>query len=401
MNVLDRFLTYVTFDTTSDENATCTPSTEKQKVLGQSLAEEMLKMGIEDAHMDGHGYVYGTIPATKGYEDIPALGLIAHMDTAPAVSGTGVHPRVVLYEGGELPLGAGESLSPKAFSEMENYIGKDLVVTDGTTLLGADDKAGIAEILTACQEMLTHPERPHRKVAICFTPDEEVGRGTEKFDFEKFPAKVAYTVDGGELGEIEYENFNAASAVIRIKGVNIHPGYAKNKMKNAALLAAKFIEMLPAAETPAHTEGYEGFYHVCSVSGCETDAEIQLIVRDHDRERFEARKAFLQTLCTCMNELHGSGTFTPDITDSYYNMKEQILPHMELIENAKAAMRAAGVEPKIVPVRGGTDGARLSYEGIPCPNLSTGGLNFHGIHEYIPVESLEKMVLVLLELTKA
>lgn len=400
MTVLDRFLKYVSFDTTSDEESQTIPSTQKQTVLGAYLVEELKNAGCEDARMDQYGYVYGTLPATEGYEDLPALGLIAHMDTSPAVSGTGIKAQILRYEGEDLNLGAAV-LSASAFPDLKNYVGQDLVVTDGTTLLGADDKAGVAEIVSACAEMTANPQRPHRKVAVCFTPDEEIGRGANKFDFSAFPAKVAYTVDGGEIGEIEYENFNAASARITVHGVNIHPGSAKDKMKNASLMGAEFITRLPAAETPAHTEGYEGFYHLCDMKGDESEAVLNFIIRDHDRARFEKRKETVRSLAAYLNTVYGEGTFEAEIRDSYYNMKEKILPHMDLIENAKAAMIAAGVEPKIVPIRGGTDGARLSYEGLPCPNLSTGGANFHGVHEFIPVQSLQKMVTVLLELTKA
>ncbi len=399
MTVIDRFLKYVSFDTTSDENSQTIPSTPKQKVLGEYLVEELKAAGCADAYMDEFGYVYGTLPATPGYEAVPALGLIAHMDTSPAVSGADIKAKIVKYEGTDLNLGAA-ILSPKAFPYLNDYVGQELIVTDGTTLLGADDKAGIAEIVQACAEMTATPDRPHRAVAVCFTPDEEIGRGADKFNVKDFPATVAYTVDGGEIGEIEYENFNAASAKIEIFGVNIHPGSAKNKMKNASLLAAEFITRLPAAETPSHTEGYEGFYHLCDMSGDESYAKLNYIIRDHDREKFEARKAFVQNLTDYLNTVYGEKTFAATIKDSYYNMKEKLANHMDLIENAKRAMEAVGITPKIVAIRGGTDGARLSYEGLPCPNLSTGGANFHGVHEFIPVESMYKMVEVLLELTK-
>ena len=400
MTVIDRFLKYIAIDTTSDETSDTVPSTPAQKCLGKLLTEELKDAGCSDAFTDEFGYVYATLPATEGYETLPALGLIAHMDTSPAVSGKDIRARIVPYEGKPLNLGAA-ILSADAFPYLDNYKGQELIVTDGTTLLGADDKAGIAEIIAACAEMTAHPERPHRAVAICFTPDEEIGRGADKFNFAFFPAKVAYTVDGGEIGEIEYENFNAASAKIEIHGVNIHPGAAKDKMKNASLLAAEFITRLPASETPAHTEGYEGFYHLCDISGDESYAQLNYIIRDHNREKFEARKTFIANLTDYLNTVYGDGTFLATVRDSYYNMKEKLAEHMDLIDNAVKAMEAAGIEPKIVPIRGGTDGARLSYEGLPCPNLSTGGLNFHGIHEFIPVSSLQKMVRVLLELTKA
>ena len=400
MTVTQRFLKYVSFDTPSDEESQTLPSTPQQKVLGAYLADELKSVGCADAYMDEFGYVYGTLPATKGYEDLPSLGLIAHMDTSPAVSGNKIQAKVVTYEGGDLPLGV-STLSPADYPYLRNYEGQELIVTDGSTLLGADDKAGIAEIVQACAEMTKNPQRPHRAVAVCFTPDEEIGRGADKFNLKEFPAKVAYTVDGGELGEIEYENFNAASAKIEIFGINIHPGSAKNKMKNASLLAAEFITRLPPAETPAHTEGYEGFYHLCDMSGDESRATLHYIIRDHDKTSFEARKKFMLNLTDYLNSVYGEGTFVATVKDSYYNMKEKIQDHLYLIENAKSAMEAVGVTPNVVPIRGGTDGARLSYEGLPCPNLSTGGLNFHSIHEFIPVQSLEKMVEVLLELTKA
>ena len=323
------------------------------------------------------------------------------MDTAPGVSGENVKPRCLRYEGGDIRLGNGEALLLKDFPQLANYVGQELIVTDGSTLLGADDKAGVAEIVSACEFLLRHPEISHRRLAVCFTPDEEIGRGPDHFDFSKFPAKMAYTVDGGEIGELEYENFNAAAAKVRIHGVNIHPGEAKNKMRNAALLAAEFVSLLPAAEAPAHTEGYEGFYHVTDVSGNETEVVLHAIIRDHDREKFEARKTFVENAVRYLNGVWGEGSFRLELKDSYYNMKEKLLPHMELIDNACAAMRAVGVEPEIVPIRGGTDGARLSWErDIPCPNLCTGGANFHGVHEFVPVASMEKMVQVLVELVR-
>ena len=305
------------------------------------------------------------------------------------------------YQGGDVELGNGEKLSLSTFPFLSRYVGQHLVVTDGTTLLGADDKAGVAEILSACEYLLAHPEIPHGKIAVGFTPDEEIGCGADHFDVQKFGADFAYTVDGGELGEIEFENFNAASAKITVRGVNIHPGSAKNKMKNAILMLCEWLHGLPAAETPAHTEGYEGFFHVHDMGGNETEAYASLLIRDHDRTSFEKRKAFLAALTAFENSVWGDGSFTLTVKDSYYNMKEQILPHMELIEHAQAAMRAEGVEPVLVPIRGGTDGARLSFMGLPCPNLCTGGANFHGVHEFIPVESMEKMVAVLVNLMKA
>ena len=398
MTVTERFLKYVSFHTTSNENSGTTPSTPEQKILGTYIAEELAALGLKDAHMGDLGYVYAFLPAAPGCEDLEAIGLIAHMDTSPDVSGKDVKPSIIHYTGGDIPLGDAAVITVKDFPYVEKYIGQDLIVTDGTTLLGADDKAGVAEIVTLCEYLIAHPEIPHRAIAVCFTPDEEIGCGADHFNFEKFAAKKAYTVDGGELGEIEYENFNAASAHIRIKGVNIHPGSAKNKMKNAVLLANAFISAMPAAETPAHTEGYEGFYHIADLHACESEAEIGMIIRDHNREKFEARKAFVTNLVAYLNSVHGEGTFTLTLKDSYYNMKEMILPHMDLIHNAETAMKDAGVVPQVVAIRGGTDGARLSYEGLPCPNLSTGGVNFHSIHEFISVQSMEKMVEVLLNI---
>ena len=404
MKPIERFLHYITYDTQSDEDSALTPSTPKQKRLGARLAQELQEMGLEHAHLAENGAVYGWLPATAGKEDLPVLALIAHMDTAPRVPGENVKAQIVRYEGGDLVLNAerGIVMTPTNFPDLNDQVGKELIVTDGTTLLGADDKAGVAEIVTACEYLLAHPEIRHRAVAVCFTPDEEVGKGADHFDPEKFPARVAYTVDGGELGEIEYENFNAAAVTLTVEGVNIHPGSAKNKMKNAILLANQFISLLPAAEAPAHTEGYEGFYHVTDLAGNESQVVLHAIIRDHDLEKFNARKAFVQQLVDYLNARWGQGTFRLEMRDSYYNMKEKIRPHMELIENAKAAMEAVGVEPVIVPIRGGTDGARLSWEqDIPCPNLCTGGANYHGVHEFVPVPSMEKMVQVLVELVKA
>lgn len=389
MNVTERFLRYVSYPTNSDEQSESCPSTAGQLALGAALAEELKAIGLTDVEQDADGYVYGYL-AGEG----EALGLIAHMDTSPAVSGENIKPRTVRYKGGALELGA-SVLSPSDYPFLEQYIGQELIVTDGTTLLGADDKAGVAEIVTLCETLLAHPEIKHRPIAVCFTPDEEIGKGADRFRMERFPAKEAYTVDGGELGEIEYENFNAASATVSVQGLNIHPGSAKNKMRNASLMLAEFIGLLPAAETPAHTEGYEGFFHLCELSGDESSAEAHYIIRDHDRQKFERRKTLMQATVDYMNAKYGSGTFTLRMTDSYYNMKEKLTGHMHLIRNAEIAMEKAGVTPQIVAIRGGTDGARLSYEGLPCPNLSTGGLNFHSIHEFIPVPSLEKMVEVL------
>ena len=381
MQVTERFLKYVSFDTTSSETSDTVPTTAHQKELGRYLADELARLGLENAHMDQLGYVYAVLPATPGQEHVPALGLISHMDPPPAVSGADIHPQIVTYQGGDLPLAKTGCLRVKDFPFLSRYVGQQLIVTDGTTLLGADDKAGVAEIMTAVETVLE--------------------KGLPHFAPAKFPAKTAYTVDGGELGEIEYENFNAAAVTLTVHGVNIHPGSAKDKMKNAVLMAHQFISLLPEAETPAHTEGYEGFYPVTDVSGNETEVVLHAIIRDHDREKFEARKTFVENAVRYLNGVWGEGSFRLELKDSYYNMKEKLLPHMELIDNACAAMRAVGVEPEIVPIRGGTDGARLSWErDIPCPNLCTGGANFHGVHEFVPVASMEKMVQVLVELVR-
>ena len=398
MSVIDRFLKYVSFDTTSSETSGTVPSTPNQKVLGEFLVKELNALGLVGARMDEFGYVYATLPATPDCQELAPLGLIAHMDTSSAVSGADIKASIVTYNGGDLTLASGSVMSPATYPSLNRHVGEELIVTDGTTLLGADDKAGIAEIVSTCEYLIAHPEISHRTVQVAFTPDEEIGCGADHFDVNGFGATRAYTVDGGELGEIEYENFNAAGAKVTVHGLNVHPGSAKNIMKNAILMANQFISMLPPAETPAHTSGYEGFYHVCNFTGDETTVTISLIVRDHDRAKFEARKAFLVRLCEYLCGEWGEGSFVLELRDSYYNMKEKIAEDMSLIENAEAAMRAAGVEPMTMPIRGGTDGARLSYMGILCPNLSTGGANFHGVHEYVPVASMHKMVEVLVNL---
>lgn len=402
MTVVDRFLKYVSFDTQSDDNSATCPSTSKQKVLGTALVQELQQLGLENPHMDDDGYVYAWLPATAGYEAVPCLGLISHMDTAPAFSGTDVKPKIVEYHGGDVVLDAEKSICIKADEDegLAHCIGKHLIVTDGSTLLGADDKAGVAEIISAVEYLLAHPEIPHGRIAIGFTPDEEIGRGADKFNIEKFGAKTAYTVDGGELGELEYENFNAAGAVVTVHGLSIHPGSAKNRMKNALLLGMEFHNMLPQEQSPAHTEGYEGFYHLDQMKGDVTEATLEYIIRDHDRNKFEAKKRFMVQVAEFLNAKYGQGTIELTLEDQYYNMKAQIEPYMYLIDRAKSAFRNADVEPKEVAIRGGTDGARLSYEGLPCPNLSTGGFNFHGNLEYIPVESMEKMVEVLVNLVQ-
>lgn len=399
-SVLERFLRYVQMDTQSDEDSESVPSTAKQLALADMLAQELSQAGLAGVRRDEFGYVYGWLPATPGQEGVPCLGLIAHMDTSPSAPGANVKPRVVSYGGGDITLGHSVSITRRDFPALERYVGQDLIVTDGATLLGADDKAGVAEIVSAAAYLAAHPEIPHGKLAVAFTPDEEVGRGADHFDVEGFGAAAAYTVDGGELGELEYENFNAASARFTVHGVNIHPGSAKNKMKNASLMAVELAGMFPPAETPAHTEGYEGFYHLQQMSGDETTAHLSYLIRDHDRERFESRKEFVQRVADYLNGKYGRGTVELELTDSYYNMREPLEPHMYLIHQAKAAFARCGVEAKVQAIRGGTDGARLTYMGLPCPNLSTGGVNFHSIHEFIPVSALETMTAVLVELAR-
>jgi len=400
MDVKNRFLKYVSFETTSDENSMTVPSSEIQLVLADFLAKELKGMGLENAHVDKNGYVYAKLSASEGCENYDTIGLIAHMDTSPDVSGKDVKPQIIAYNGGDIALSDTQSIKVSDFPFIEKYIGQDVIVTDGTTLLGADNKAGIAEIFTAVEHLINHSEIKHGEIAICITPDEEIGRGADYFDIEKFNAKYAYTVDGGELPEIEYENFNGASAKITVNGINIHPGSAKNKMKNAVLLANKFISMLPEEQTPAHTEKYEGFYHVTDIEGNETLTTIHLIIRDHDRVKFENKKEFIIKTVEYLNGIYGGNTFVAEVKDSYYNMKEMIIPHFYVVEKAQDAIRKCGLEPKTVAIRGGTDGARLSFMGLPCPNLPTGAANFHSIHEFVSVQSMEKVVEILIELLK-
>ena len=399
MTVIERFLKLVSFDTTSSEESGQYPSTPNQKVLGAELVRQMQELGIQDARMDAFGYVYGTIPANCE-KNLPVYGLIAHMDTSPDAPGGPIRARITeTYEGGDIVLNEeqGIVLSPREYESLLNHTGKRLIVTDGTTLLGADDKAGVAEILSAAQLLLTSG-KPHGTVRLAFTPDEEIGRGADRFDVKGFGADYAYTVDGGALGELEYENFNAASAKIEICGKSIHPGSAKGQMVNAALVAMELHGLLPALETPYYTENYEGFYHLVAMRGETEQAELQYIIRDHDRAKFEARKAVMEKACAEIDRRYGAGTAVLTLRDSYYNMKEKIAPCMFLIENAKKAMESVGVTPKVVPIRGGTDGARLSFEGLPCPNLCTGGENFHGRFEYIPADDMETITNLLAQL---
>lgn len=402
-SVAQRFLRYVSLDTQSADGAEQIPSTEKQFALANLLVKEMHAMGISDARVDTHCYVYGSIPATE--QGLPALGFIAHMDTSPDASGEGVRPRIVNgYPGGDIHLNAEVAIEESMFPALAHYVGNDIIVTDGTTLLGADDKAGIAEILTLAEYLLAHPDLRHGCICIAFTPDEEVGCGADQFDVPGFGADFAYTVDGGSPGELEYENFNAASAKLVFHGVGIHPGSAKGRMRNALHLAQEFDAMLPPSARPEHTEGYEGFFHLSELSGDVVEATARYIIRDHDAAKFAAKKALMQSAAAFLCEKYGAGTVELTLKDSYYNMKEQILPHFHLIETAKAAMERVGVAPEIIPVRGGTDGARLSYMGLPCPNLGTGGHNAHGVLEFIPIQSMETVVEILkaiVELTYA
>lgn len=387
MKVEERFLKYVAFDTMSDEDSESCPSTAKQKVLGQFIVDDMKAIGIADAHMDEHGYIYGSVPGTPGK---PVIGLIAHMDTSPDCSGADIKYRTVLYEGGDIVLNAEKNIVMREaeFEKLPRSRGKHLIVTDGTTLLGADDKAGIAEILTAVEELIASGT-DHAPIRIGITPDEEIGRGADLFNLKDFGADYAYTADGGTLGEIEYENFNAAAAKVTVNGINIHPGSAKNKMVNSQLIAMEFHGMLPVNERPEYTENYEGFSMLSNMEGTVEHSELHYIIRDHDMDKFLQKKARFEAIAAYLNGKYGEGTVEVTLRDSYYNMKEKILPCMYVVERAMDAMRKVGMSPVAVPIRGGTDGARLSYEGLPCPNLCTGGENFHGRYEYIPVEDME------------
>ena len=398
MKVKEKFLRYAATDTASEPDSPETPSTDKQRVFAEMLCDELRGMGAEDVKISDNAYVYARIPSNVK-RDIPKIGFIAHLDTAPAVSGTGVKPRVFEnYDGGTLEIGNGVSIRPEEFCHLSNYIGQDIITSSGDTLLGADDKAGIAEIMELCEILLCDKSIEHGEIGVAFTPDEEIGHGAALLDIEGFGCKYAYTVDGGALGELEYENFNAASAKIEICGKSIHPGSAKGQMVNAALVAMELHGLLPALETPYYTENYEGFYHLVAMRGETEQAELQYIIRDHDRAKFEARKAVMEKACAEIDRRYGAGTAALTLRDSYYNMKEKIAPCMFLIENAKKAMEALGVTPKVVPIRGGTDGARLSFEGLPCPNLCTGGENFHGRFEYIPADDMETITNLLAQL---
>lgn len=402
MNVTDRFLRYVKYDTQSDELTNLTPSTPGQFAFAQILEKELRELGLEEIFLDENGYLMATLPANTDKKGVPTVGFIAHLDTSPDMSGRNVNPRIVkAYEGGDITLNEADNiiLSPSQFPELLNYLGQDLIVTDGTTLLGADDKAGIAEIISAVVYLQKHPEIKHGKIRVAFNPDEEIGQGAHKFDVERFGAEWAYTMDGGEIGELEYENFNAAVAKVTFKGRNVHPGYAKHKMVNSIRMANQFILMLPRWETPEHTEGYEGFYHLVQIEGDVEKTTLTYIIRDHDRDRFERRKKELEHLVRKTNNEFPE-CCAIEIKDQYYNMREKIEPVMHIIEIAKQAIKDAGVTPKVQPIRGGTDGAQLSFKGLPCPNIFAGGLNFHGRFEFVPVPSMEKARDVIVEIAR-
>ena len=398
--ILDRFLRYVAVDTQSDPESESQPSAAKELDLLKMLKDELVAMGVE-ATLDEHGYVMGRIPSNCGKEDVPAVGFIAHADTAPDASGAGIKPQIIEnYDGGEIPLKgvSGLSLKPDEFPEMKDYVGQTLITTDGTTLLGADDKAGIAEIMDAVQYIVEHPEFKHGDIMIGFTPDEEIGRGVVKFDVAKFGAKYAYTLDGGAVGELEYENFNAAGATVTIQGRNVHPGTAKGKMKNAILIGMELNSLLPVDQKPEYTCGYEGFFHLISFKGEVESATFSYIIRDHDMDLYEQKKAYMQKCVDFINEKYGAGTATVEIRHQYYNMRKEVEPHYHIVEKAMKAMEMEGITPKIQPIRGGTDGANLSFMGLPCPNIFAGGHNFHGKMEYVPLESMEKASKVILNI---
>ncbi len=406
MEIVDRFLKYVSFDTQSSEDSQTTPSTDKQWALARYLEKELKELGFADVELDEHGYLYATLPANTN-KTLPTIGFIAHMDTSPDCSGANVHPRIVEnYDGGDIVLNTGSNggdpivSSPQKFPELLNHIGEDLIVTDGTTLLGADDKAGISEIVSACVYLMEHPEIEHGTVRIAFNPDEEIGMGAHKFDVEKFGCDFAYTMDGSEVGEIEFENFNAASAKITITGCSVHPGYAKGKMINAGRVAAELVSLLPENETPEHTEGYEGFFHLTGISGSCEKANLSFIIRDHDRKRFEERKNQMSEVVKVINNKYGSGVAELELKDQYYNMREKVEPMIYIIDIARQAIAEAGMEPKVRAIRGGTDGAQLSFRGLPCPNIFAGGINFHGPYEFCPIQSLEKAMQTIINICR-
>ena len=400
MTIVERFLKYVSFDTQSAEDAETTPSTEKQWALARYLKEELEGIGLTEVEIDEHAYVYATLPANTD-KPLPTVGFIAHMDTSPDCSGKDVKPRIVKdYDGGDIVLdeAAGIVTSPKKFPELLDHVGEDIIVTDGHTLLGADDKAGIAEIVQAMVYLIAHPEIKHGRVRVGFNPDEEIGLGAHRFNVEKFGCDFAYTMDGGELGELEFENFNAASAKVEVTGVSVHPGYAKNKMVNAARVATEYASLMPAAETPERTAEYEGFYHLLGMSGNVEKATLTCIIRDHSRARFEERKEYAAAVGELLNKKYGAGTVKVTLSDQYYNMREKVEPVMHIIDTALDAMKDCGIQPRVRAIRGGTDGAQLSFKGLPCPNIFAGGLNFHGPHEFLPIPSLEKASMVVVKI---
>ena len=402
MNLLERFLKYVSIHTTSDENTGLVPSTPQQMEFAKILAEELKTMGMQDVSLDKKGYLMATLPSNID-KDVPTVGFISHLDTSPDMSGKNVKPRIVEnYDGNDIVLNEKENivLSPKQFPELTMYRGQSLVVTNGLTLLGADDKAGIAEIMTAMDYFIKNPDVKHGKVRIAFNPDEEIGLGAHHFDVEKFGCQFAYTMDGGEIGELEYENFNAAGAKVTFYGTNVHPGYAKNKMVNSMKIATKFMATVPANESPEYTDGYEGFYHLTGIGGDVEKTTVSYIIRDHDRKKFEERKAHLQMLVDKINSEFGYNTATLEVKDQYYNMKEKVEPVKYIVDIASEAIRQAGVEPKVKPIRGGTDGAQLSFKGLPCPNIFAGGHNFHGKYEFVPIQSMEKATEVVKNIIK-
>ena len=401
MNITERFLKYVSFCTTSDEETNMTPSTPGQMEFAKYLAEELRQIGLTEVTLDDNGYVMGTLPANV--EGKPTIGFIAHMDTAPDASGKNVKARIVEnYDGQDIVLNAEKNIvfEVAKYPEILDYKGQDIIVTDGTTLLGADDKAGLAEIVTACEYLIEHPEIEHGKIRVGFTPDEEIGQGADHFDVEKFGCDFAYTMDGGAVGELEYENFNAAGCKIKVHGVNVHPGYGYHKMINSIRIANHFASMLPRWETPEHTQGYEGFYHLIAMNGSVEETTLQYIIRDHDRARFESRKREVEHLVRKLNQEYGEGTVEVEIRDQYYNMREKVEPVMHIVTLVEEAMKEVGVTPKVQPIRGGTDGARLSFEGLPCPNIFAGGVNFHSRFEYLPIPSMEKAMEVILQIVR-
>ena len=400
MTIVERFLKYVSFDTQSAEDSETTPSTEKQWILARYLKEELEGIGLTEVEIDEHAYVYATLPANTD-KPLPTVGFIAHMDTSPDCSGKDVKPRIVKdYDGGDIVLdeSAGIVTSPKKFPELLDHVGEDIIVTDGHTLLGADDKAGIAEIVQAMVYLIAHPEIKHGRIRVGFNPDEEIGLGAHRFNVEKFGCDFAYTMDGGELGELEFENFNAASAKVEVTGVSVHPGYAKNKMVNAARVATEYASLMPAAETPERTAEYEGFYHLLGMNGNVEKASLTYIIRDHDRARFEERKEYAAAVGELLNKKYGAGTVKVTLADQYYNMREKVEPVMHIIDTALDAMKDCGIQPRVRAIRGGTDGAQLSFKGLPCPNIFAGGLNFHGPHEFLPIPSLEKASMVVVKI---